>query len=543
MTGHKDNTPGPDRRQDSSRSTTGNERGFTGNSGSLQIGGRGLAEDLSSLQRGQRRIVSLLRRSTLRRQLLVRSLLLMSILFLLVGIFQYLFMQNFLYRNKAEGLQAQISALPPIWLQATGIESNRDKITEGMEMPPVLLPPGVLIHYIDKAGSPHPLRGTSEDRAVTFTAEEYHLIRTRLEAWEMEPHYIIKEVDGGSSLVVFRLAGRPGSSDHTLIQASADLAPLTQQLMTQLGIYGVLTVLALGAGLLLNVPLLRRTLMPLSNVVAAAEVTDAGNLSKRVPESQGQEEIDRLSVAFNGMLARLDQAFAAERDMTEQMRRFIADASHELRTPLTSISGFIEVLQRGAAASPVQLDKALESMNQEASRLHQLVEDLLQLVKLDQAPQLVLSKLMLNELLEEMEQQLAILAKDRELKLKLQNNVRVSGDSGKLKQVVLNLVQNAVQHTSSNGSITVSLKAEEEFAILEVADNGTGIEETHLPHLFERFYRGEASRSRRKGGAGLGLAISKTIINAHQGDITVWSKPGQGTIFQITLPLYEDSNS
>ncbi|MHA7964021.1 sensor histidine kinase [Paenibacillus sp. CAU 1782] len=497
----------------------------------------------SSPQGNQRVFFRWLRRGTLRRQLLVRSLLLMSILFLLVGVFQYLFMKNFLYRNKAEALQAQISALPPVWLQEPGRASYHDKKPEEMETLPVLLPPGVLIHYIGEDGVPQPLRGTSESAAVTLTPEEYNVILSRLEAREKQPHYIIKNGEGRGNLVVFRLAGRPGGSDKTLIQASADLAPLTQQLMTQLGIYGMLAVLALGAGLLLNLPLLRRTLTPLSNVVSAAEVTDAGNLSKRVPESQGQEEIDRLSVAFNGMLARLDQAFAAEKDMTEQMRRFIADASHELRTPLTSIVGFIEVLQRGAAANPVQLNKALDSMNQEAARLHQLVEDLLQLAKLDQTPEIDRSRISLNELLWGMEQQLAILARNRELKLELQDNVAVTGDSGKLKQVVLNLVQNAVQHTDSgNGSITVSLGTKDGLAILKIADNGAGIEEAHLPHLFQRFYRGEASRSRRKGGAGLGLAISKTIIDAHQGEITVWSKPGQGTSFRIALPLYTESD-
>lgn len=515
-------------RDDSSCSTSGDRLGLTGDRGSLQGNRRGR--------------FPWLRRSTLRRQLLVRSLLLMVILFLLVGIFQYLFMKNFLYRNKAEALQAQITALPPIWLQEPGGGNFHDRNRGDAETMPILLPPGVLIHYIGEDGIPHPLRGADENGAIALTAEEYNVIRSRLETREKQPHYMILNKEGNRNLVVFRLAGRPGGSDKTLIQASADLAPLTQQLMTQLGIYGVLAILALGAGLLLNIPLLRRTLLPLSNVVLAAKVTDAGNLSKRVPEGQGQEEIDKLSEAFNGMLARLDQAFAAERDMTEQMRRFIADASHELRTPLTSIVGFIEVLQRGAAANPVQLGKALDSMNQEAERLHQLVEDLLQLAKLDQAPQLDRTRLSLDKLLHGMEQQLAILAKNRALKLNLQDNVIVSGDSGKLKQVVLNLVQNAVQHTEAGtGSIIVSLEAEGGFALLKVADNGVGIEETHLPHLFQRFYRGEASRSRRKGGAGLGLAISKTIIDAHQGEITVKSKPGEGALFVIALPLHEES--
>jgi len=219
------------------------------------------------------------------------------------------------------------------------------------------------------------------------------------------------------------------------------------------------------------------------------------------------------------------------------MRRFVADASHELRTPLTSIHGFLEVLLRGAASNPDQLARALNSMFLESNRINKLVEDLLVLAKLDQDPQLQLAETKLDALLLEMEPQLQLIAGNRTVELLLTPNVSGQFHADKLKQVVLNLFFNAVQHTDSEtGVISITLASYNTQAEIRVADNGTGIESVHLPHLFERFYRNESSRTRKKGGAGLGLAITKSIVDVHGGTITVDSQPGAGTTFRILLP-------
>lgn len=258
------------------------------------------------------------------------------------------------------------------------------------------------------------------------------------------------------------------------------------------------------------------------------------------PSFRDKRKWIRLAVSFNGMLERLENSFEAERESKEQMQRFLSDASHELRTPLTSIHGFIEVLQRGAATNQDQLYKALDSMHGESVRINKLVEDLLLLTKLDQAPKQEREVIQADSLLLEMQPQLAMMAQQRSIHLDLTAEVHVLADPYKLKQVVLNLFHNAVQHTDpEHGAISITLYATHHKAELSVKDNGTGIEPEHLPHIFERFYRTSSSRSRKQGGAGLGLAITRSIVESHGGNITVQSQVGVGTEFMILMPLYK----
>jgi two-component system OmpR family sensor kinase len=279
-------------------------------------------------------------------------------------------------------------------------------------------------------------------------------------------------------------------------------------------------------------------LNPLSRIVHAVQRTDAGNLSDRLPAVQGQEEVDRLAVSINGMLERLEASFTAEREAKEQMRRFIADASHELRTPLTSIHGFLEVLLRGAADKPDQLYRSLHSMQGESKRIIKLVEDLLMLAKLDRAPELQLTATSLDTMLREMEPQLRVLAGERKVQFEIKDGLPyLMLDADKIRQVILNLFHNAVQHTDPNhGFIRIILCSEGTTVSLSVRDNGTGIPEGHLPYIFDRFYRSESSRTRKSGGAGLGLTITKSIVEAHHGTIKAVSSPGEGAIFILTLP-------
>ncbi len=204
------------------------------------------------------------------------------------------------------------------------------------------------------------------------------------------------------------------------------------------------------------------------------------------------------------------------------MRRFIADASHELRTPLTSIHGFLEVLLRGAANQPEQLDKALKSMHGESERLTKLVHDLLLLSKLDRTPHVELAEGFLDTVIRDMEPQLRILAGDRKLSLQLEPNMQCRFDTDKIKQVILNLFHNAVQYTDpEKGHIQISLSGKNNGVQLTVWDNGPGISDASLPHVFDRFYRIDTSRTRKHGGAGLGLSIAKSIVDVHGGTINI----------------------
>ncbi|UUZ95751.1 HAMP domain-containing protein [Paenibacillus sp. P25] len=283
--------------------------------------------------------------------------------------------------------------------------------------------------------------------------------------------------------------------------------------------------------------MLRKSLVPLNRIVNTVEQINAGNLGERSPVHQNQLEIDRLSASFNGMLKRLEVSFEAEKEAKEQMRRFIADASHEPRTPLTSIHGFLEVLLRGAANNPEQLEKALRSMHSESERLNKLVKDLLFLARLDQRPGIELKEGELDAVIREMEPRLQLLAGKREVRFSLSPGTRAKFDRDQLKQVILNLFQNAVQHTdSAEGIIEVIAEPKSGASVVAVKDNGPGIPAEHLPHLFERFYRADASRARKYGGAGLGLAITKSIVELHEAAIEVRSIPGSGTVFTVRFP-------
>jgi len=252
---------------------------------------------------------------------------------------------------------------------------------------------------------------------------------------------------------------------------------------------------------------------------------------------QGQAEIDRLAHSFNRMLGRLEQSFLAEQEAKEQMRRFVADASHELRTPLTSIHGFLEVLLRGAAKQPEQLEQSLQSMFGESRRLGKLVQDLLLLANLDRTPELSKTPTDLNQVLAEMEPQLRVLSHNRSVRLDLHPIPTLALDADKMKQVVLNLVHNAVQHTDpEEGRIVIATKSGLDGVTLSVADNGAGIAPEHLAHLFDRFYRIDESRSRIHGGTGLGLAITKSIVEHHGGTIQARSAAGEGSTFLVLLP-------
>lgn len=508
---------------------------------------------------------------SLRYQLLLRSILLIAGILMVIGVMQYVYMKGFLYRNKAEALEARLLTSPLSDMLGDSGDGPRHGGVSGDGKPPageVLAPqvdtiaasPAVpsdqhpnrprfflsdaSLAYVTKDGMFTDLSAEDGLSSPRLTAEQYESIRAVLESRNKADYQLAVDTEGAEQLVVFRLDGPPGRARGGIVQMGVRTASLSDVIVQQLVIFASLSTLALAAGAALFLPLLRRTLVPLSTIVAAVEKTDAGNLTKRLPLRQGQEEIDRLAVSFNGMLGRLDNAFERERAAKERMRQFIADASHELRTPLTAIHGFLEVLLRGTVTKPEQLRSALGSMHTESKRINKLVEDLLLLAKLDQQPQLALARISLPGLIREMEPQLRLLAGDRDVHLALEEPADILADADKIKQVALNLFHNAVQHTDAvNGAIRLSIRAGKAgtLAELAVADNGQGIAPEHQARLFERFYRSDSSRTRKYGGAGLGLAISLSIAEAHGGTIEIESEPGKGSAFIVKLPLAGDA--
>jgi two-component system OmpR family sensor kinase len=512
---------------------------------------------------------------SLRYQLLSRALLILAALLLLMGGFQYLFMSRFLYQSTAQSVHNQVRTIPlHIWLHdvtggadgagptdvvgdlgtgtrgagasqsgagarenATGHGTDTSIDDAGWGERPLPVPftmPGASVVFIDQQGRFHQVfQAPGASAAPRLPQTEYQAALTYGQA---DRQYRIVSGANGPQFVVLTPVGPPGRPIG-VVQVSADLDQIRHVLMQQLVIFACLAVCALLAAFLALAPTLRRTLVPLSQMVSTVQRINAGNLDERVDLRRAQTEIAVLASAFNAMLERLASAFAAQHAANEKMRRFIADASHELRTPLTSIQGFLEVLQRGAARQPEQLELALVSMRTETERLGKLVQDLLTLARLDDEPTLQIEEGELGALLEQMEPQLRLLAGDRQVQLRAESRVLARFDWDRMKQVVLNLFQNAVQHTHpGEGRIEVSLREDSETVYLTVKDNGTGIPKDQLNHIFERFYRVDEARSRGRGGAGLGLAISQSIVHLHGGSIECESELGVGTTFTVRLP-------
>lgn len=300
----------------------------------------------------------------------------------------------------------------------------------------------------------------------------------------------------------------------------------------------VLLYALLGGGLLVLVAaarggvwLTRAALRPIDQISETAQsIVHAEDLSRRVPVPEPADELQRLAVTINDLLARLEGLFSAQ-------RRFVADVSHELRTPLAAMQGNLDVLSRGAARDPQLLAESLTDMRSEVNRMIRMVNDLLLLAQSDSGVKLRREPVELDTLLLEVHREMRPLAAGIQLRLGHEDQLTVVGDRDRIKQALLNLAVNAIQHTPQGGTVTLSLDQADGFARMSISDTGAGIDPADLPFIFDRFYRADQTRTRSSGGAGLGLAIVKWIAEAHGGNVTVTSELGQGSTFAFLLPM------
>ncbi len=282
----------------------------------------------------------------------------------------------------------------------------------------------------------------------------------------------------------------------------------------------------------------RRGLRPLQDVVTAADGVATGDLSHRVPVSNPNTEVGHLGVAFNSMVDRIEESFAERDESEDRLRRFVADASHELRTPLTSIRGYAELFRQGAVDEPGQLDLAMRRIEDEAARMGVLVDDLLLLARLDHGRSLERQPVDLTRIVADAVADARAVEPARPIAVERPDTpVVVSGDDVRLHQVVANLLANARTHTPPGTPVTVRLALDNGDAVVAVADEGPGMTPEAVSHAFERFYRAEGSRSRKHGGAGLGLAIVAAVVGAHGGSVDVRSELGRGATFSVRLPV------
>jgi len=337
---------------------------------------------------------------------------------------------------------------------------------------------------------------------------------------------------GDADLRVLSVPLSIGSRPAGTLQIAASLAVVeaTQKSLLNVLVIGTVVAVTLAAFGVSFVTY--RSLSPLESVTQTAlQITRADDLSRRIPyQGPTDDEIGQLIAAFNQTLSRLENLFLTQ-------RRFVADVGHELRTPLTVIKGNITLMRKLGCTD----EESLDSVEEEVDRLTRMVGDLLLLARAESG-KLPLNRIEvdLDTLLLEVLQQSQVLAHDKlDLRLGEIDQVLVCGDRDRLKQVLINLISNAVKYTPAGGEVIASLSKDGDQAKITIQDNGPGIPADELPHIFERFYRIEKSRTRSADGKGfgLGLSIAYWIIKHHEGDIEVKSTEGEGTTFTIWLPL------
>jgi signal transduction histidine kinase len=461
----------------------------------------------------------------------------------------------------AQDVQAKVDPVFDNW-------QSGDNISSRMNPPDVseLVLAGVWIQYYNQDGSladwtegvPQTENGDGDGNGqptsprVIFPKD----IRDRIQVLEnienSTPEYqTIQGEDRSARVLIYPLTGIPRNSDTVqtvgalvvglpLESRTQTIALVNETLLWAGAVAIVLSIIAgwLTAGRLLA-PVKRMT--DAANAIATRP-TSPESLAIRIEVPESTDEVSHLAATFNSMLSRIEDAFVVQ-------RRFVADASHELRTPLTSIRGNVDVLRRqahsGRAIPTDVLEESLDDVHRESARMARLVEDLLTLARSDaeSGQSGTYAALRLDDVIDDAHATLARIADGKNLTIGVTDQVDIVGDRDRLLQVAIILGDNAIRHTPDGGTIEFVVSRHVEptdgraYGVIEVRDNGEGIEPDHLPHLFERFYRAHQSRERTRGGTGLGLPIALGIVRAHGGWIDVESAPGKGSTFSVYLPV------
>ncbi len=466
---------------------------------------------------------------TLRGQVITRVTVVLIALLTVLGVAQYALLSRYMVNKAADMIGQQIrSAFKP---SPGGSSVQQAALSMGG--------PGLSVLILDAHGDrlatlgPHAEWMQQQVAALSSASDGTGSVppqRTPARAQSMT-----SRVDGESVLLVIdRIPAGPSGSILT-----AAVVRSTEDIAAYLNFMALMTVLASLTGLLIVMlvlgHLLGRSLQPIGQLAGAAVAIAEGDWSQRVISCGGQE-VDQAAYAFNRMVDRLDEAFRTERQQHERMQHFIADAAHELRTPLTALNGFIELMRSGAVSSPANQERALTAMHDESQRMTRLVANLLQIARMDTNQSLTLKPLDLGNLLQEMVPTLQAADQSKPVHLQIEGDAPMLGNPDALKQVVWNLVDNARRYSSTGCPVVVDCRAQGDGTQLSVIDQGVGIRDEEIPHLFDRFWRGDASRARASGGTGLGLSIVQGLVHSHGGTIEVHSKVGKGTTFVIFFP-------
>jgi two-component system OmpR family sensor kinase len=397
----------------------------------------------------------------------------------------------------------------------------------------VVFPGGTITELIGSDGSVVNACGTG---ALTSNAAPVlpKSLPTNREGTPVAPY----TVNGTGGVSKYRMTSwAEGAFPGQVVVFAIPLTPVEStlsQLLEREALIGVGVLLAIA---ILALLIIRIGLQPLEKMGEVAQDIAAGDLSRRVEPSSPKTEIGRLGLALNGMLSQIEAAFAERTESNTRLRRFIADASHELRTPLTSIRGYSELLRGGASKSPTDAEIARRRIEEESVRMSVLVDDMLLIARLDQGRPLEKKPVDLQAIAEDAAADARAVAPQREITLTAPLQVVVEGDDTRLRQVLGNLVRNAIVHTPQQSAIEIAVSTEDGVGRMSVADHGSGLRAEELDRIFEPFYRADPSRSRDSGGAGLGLSIVSAVVTAHGGHVTVKETSGGGATFEVELPL------
>jgi two-component system, OmpR family, sensor kinase len=342
----------------------------------------------------------------------------------------------------------------------------------------------------------------------------------------------------GESLLIYSQPVLDQNHVTEIVQVAAPIAEREQSLGTLRLTLLVGSILVIIGAFAVGWWLSGTALRPIHRITQTAqEIGSERDFGRRVQHTGPNDEIGQLAVTFNGMLTELESAFHQVEQALQVQRRFVADASHELRTPLTTIRGNIELLHREPPIDSKERLDVLADTKDEAERLIRLVNQLLVLARADSGRPLRQDALPLKPLLEDSCRQSKLIDPQRTITCDASPDAAVVGDRDALKQVMLILLDNALVHTPSGATVNVAAAVSDGRVSISVQDTGTGISPQLLPHIFERFFRGEVSRS--GPGTGLGLSIAKELVEAQGGGLTVESKVGKGSEFTVTLPRAE----
>lgn len=461
---------------------------------------------------------------SLRVKLTLYYLALLTAVLVFFGVAVYTYLARSLVNIIDDSLAHQARAISVRMTQNEVLESAADE-AHGDEL---LLAPQIL-QIIDAQGqvADEPV-GSHQHRLPVNVSELTGLA-------EGVPFFSTARLPSGEQirLVTYRAKDAEGRTFYVRVgQSLSSLQRARRRLSLLLGLVGPVALLLGSYGGLL---LANQALRPVDRLTRTAKEIGEGDLSKRVPVPPQQDELGRLATTFNRMIERLQAAF-------ERQRQFTSDASHELRTPLAVMRGDIEITLR-RERTPQEYRRVLTSNLEEIMRLTRLVEDLLMLARADSNQAMLRAEPMVfDELCEQTVEYLRPLAEQKSQTLRYEppaeRPLMINGDAQRLKQMLLNLIDNAIKYTPAGGSVTVSVNREGREAVLRVADTGRGIPAEDLPHIFERFFRHSRNTSDKTViGFGLGLSIVKWIVDSHGGKIEAVSKVGAGTTFTVRLPL------